>query len=93
MKSDKVSTVRRLLGAKCETYQGGIRAGAGRNDHELPARFRSVRHRSRANWKRGRHARDLPAGQLVERIEIGIAASNEDQPTFRHDGPCIAGSP
>ena len=89
------SNVRRagLLRVKGETHQGGVGAGAGRHDHELPARFRFVCHWSRANWKRGRHARHLSASRLVESIEVGIATSNEDQPTPGHDRSRIARSP
>jgi len=53
--------MRGLLRAKREGDQGGVRAGAGRNDHELPARFRSVCHRGEDSqniapskaWERG----------------------------------------
>src|SRR5207249_6160017 len=60
--------MRGLPRAKSEGHEGGVRAGAGRNDHELPARFRFVRHGSGANWKRGRHARQFPASRLVESV-------------------------
>ena len=60
--------MRGLPRAKSEGHEGGVRAGAGRNDHELPARFRFVRHGSGANWKRGRHARQLAASRLVESV-------------------------
>src|SRR6187431_2249995 len=50
-----------------------------RHDNELPARSRAIGHRVRRIGVRNRDAPDLLAGPGVERVEVFVAAANEDE--------------
>src|SRR5258705_9383445 len=69
--------------AKRERRQRRVGSAAGRDNDELAARARFVGHRVGARSKRRRHSTNLPAGALVESVEIRIAATDEDEAPLR----------
>src|ERR1700741_3762127 len=56
------------------------------HDDELLARLGTIRHRVRRIVIRDLRAPDFFAGFRLERVEVAVAASNEDEAALRHHG-------